>query len=177
MNMHRFKILTWNCRGLNNIETQDALVGLIRQHNPSLVFLSETLAAPDLLENVRRRMRLDGVICALKDDNCRGLGLFLRNDVSVRLRHFSDNFIDAEVGEQLQRVDGRLNLKRLKHYNYYENIFRFNGSDSNATATILNSLPTKVAAEMNSELLAPYIDDKIKKALFQMHPSKSPGPD
>ncbi|XP_024196657.1 uncharacterized protein LOC112199901 [Rosa chinensis] len=95
--MQRFKILVWS-RGLNNIETQDALVNIVRQQNPSIVFLSETLAAPDLLTEVRRRIGFDGVICSPREDDCRGLGLFWRNEVPVRLRNYSANHIDVEVG-------------------------------------------------------------------------------
>ncbi|XP_062014693.1 uncharacterized protein LOC133731307 [Rosa rugosa] len=96
--MQSFKILTWNCRGLNNIETQDALVNIVRQRNPSIVFLSETLATPDLLNDIRRRIGFDGVLCSPREDDCRGLGLFWRNEIPLRLRNYSANHIDAEVG-------------------------------------------------------------------------------
>ncbi|XP_062028694.1 uncharacterized protein LOC133744637 [Rosa rugosa] len=96
--MQRFKVLAWNCRGLNNTETQDALVSIVRHQNPSLVFLSETLAAPDLLTTVQRRIGFDGVVCAPKDDDCRGLALFWRRELPVRLHTYSANHIDAEVG-------------------------------------------------------------------------------
>ncbi|XP_024156261.1 uncharacterized protein LOC112164272 [Rosa chinensis] len=61
--------------------------------------------------------------------------------------------------------------------NYYENIFRSEQVDNDALGLILDSLLPKVTEAMNNDLLAPYTDSEIKKALFQMHPSKSPGPD
>ena len=96
--MQPFKILVWNCRGLNNTETQDALVNMVRRQNPSIVFLSETLAAPPLLDKVKRQLGFDGVICAPVSDNCRGLALLWRKEALVRPRLFSTNFIDVEVG-------------------------------------------------------------------------------
>ncbi|XP_024178720.1 uncharacterized protein LOC112184715 [Rosa chinensis] len=61
--------------------------------------------------------------------------------------------------------------------NYYETIFRSETVDSIALETILDSMQPKVTEEMNRDLVASYTDSEIKKALFQMHPSKSPGPD
>ncbi|XP_024196278.1 uncharacterized protein LOC112199498 [Rosa chinensis] len=42
---------------------------------------------------------------------------------------------------------------------------------------LIDATPCKVTNQMNEMLVAPYIDEEIKRALFQMHPSKSPGPD
>ncbi|KAM5578651.1 hypothetical protein ABKV19_008793 [Rosa sericea] len=351
--MQAFKIIAWNCRGLNNIETQDALVSIVRQHNPSLVFLSETLASPDILSSVRCRIGFDGVVCAPKEDDCRGLALFWRNEVPVRLRHYSDNHIDAEVGvlgsagvfrftgiygvataanrtttwnllrllatqcnlpwlvagdfneilcqddksggpprcaaqmarfrqalvdcelldmghvgsrftwsnrftkERLDRVCQTVQWRdlypfsrcitlplsrsdhcpllievspdlvprnrsqklfrfeemwlqhldcgnvvqqgwmlptvgesmsqvsrKIKHtghflmnWHYYESIFRAGDMDQRAIESVTTCLQPKVSTAMNADLTAPYSDSEIKKALFQMHPSKSPGPD
>ena len=36
---------------------------------------------------------------------------------------------------------------------------------------------TKVSAEMNDLLVAPYMKEEVKTALFQMFPTKAPGPD
>lgn len=40
----------------------------------------------------------------------------------------------------------------------------------------MDSVHSRVSVDMNEALLAYYTDEEIKKALFQMHPSKSPGP-
>lgn len=61
--MLQYKIITWNCQGLVNTETQAALVSLVRNKRPSILFLSETLASPSLLEKLRVRMGFAGCIC------------------------------------------------------------------------------------------------------------------
>lgn len=42
---------------------------------------------------------------------------------------------------------------------------------------VLNTVPVKVSPEMNAKLIAPYTEAEVKEALFQMFPTKSPGPD
>ncbi|XP_062014381.1 uncharacterized protein LOC133730890 [Rosa rugosa] len=60
---------------------------------------------------------------------------------------------------------------------YFQNIFAAETVNMEALATVITATPCKVTDHMNDALLAPYTDEEIKKALFQMHPSKSPGPD
>ncbi|XP_062014512.1 uncharacterized protein LOC133731059 [Rosa rugosa] len=67
------KILVWNFRGLNNIETQDALVQIVRQRNPNFIFLSETLAAPSLVTSVCAKLGFEGCICQPFSEESRGL--------------------------------------------------------------------------------------------------------
>ncbi|XP_024178363.1 uncharacterized protein LOC112184337 [Rosa chinensis] len=54
--------------------------------------------------------------------------------------------------------------------------FTSEGVDDDAISEILRATPMKVTAMMNDDLNLPYSDDEIRAALFQMHPSKSPGP-
>nr|XP_020159783.1 basic proline-rich protein-like [Aegilops tauschii subsp. strangulata] len=42
---------------------------------------------------------------------------------------------------------------------------------------VLDSVPARVTAEMNNGLTAPYTPNEVKNALFQMYPTKAPGPD
>jgi hypothetical protein len=42
---------------------------------------------------------------------------------------------------------------------------------------VLNAIPSKVTMDMNADLVKPYTDKEIKTALFQMGPTKAPGPD
>ncbi|XP_062014092.1 uncharacterized protein LOC133730534 [Rosa rugosa] len=93
-----FKVLTWNCRGLVNTETQSALVSLVSHVNPSLVFVSETLAGPRLMEDLRVEMGFSGCICFPKKDGSRGLALFWSLELKVSLRTYSAHHIDVEIG-------------------------------------------------------------------------------
>ena len=43
--------------------------------------------------------------------------------------------------------------------------------------TILSSVNRVVTSEMNQRLLQPYTANEVQRALFLMHPSKSPSPD
>jgi hypothetical protein len=42
---------------------------------------------------------------------------------------------------------------------------------------ILGTVPVKVMLEMNDKLLMPFTGLEVKEALFQMFPTKAPGPD
>jgi hypothetical protein len=58
---------------------------------------------------------------------------------------------------------------------FYTSIF---SAQENTTAELItNFVPRKVTMEMNEHLCAPFTDFEIEKALFMMHPNKSPGPD
>ncbi|XP_024199819.1 uncharacterized protein LOC112203021 [Rosa chinensis] len=60
---------------------------------------------------------------------------------------------------------------------YFQCIFTAEQVSPEAIAEVVNATPCRVTQNMNEALLASYTNEEIKKALFQMHPSKSPGPD
>lgn len=56
---------------------------------------------------------------------------------------------------------------------FYDKLFTSEPCDS--TDVVLDSIPTKVSADMNDELCKPYTNQEIREALFQMGPTKAPG--
>lgn len=58
---------------------------------------------------------------------------------------------------------------------FYKNLYTTEGV-SNMEA-VLNCIPRKVTPEMNEVLCAHYTNEEVKAALFQMFPTKAPGPD
>jgi hypothetical protein len=58
---------------------------------------------------------------------------------------------------------------------FYNNLFT--AQENTTPEVITNFVPRKVTTEMNELLNAPFTDMEIEKALFMMHPNKSPGPD
>ena len=65
-------------------------------------------------------------------------------------------------------------LKSLVH-EFYETLYTSEGV--NNMEAVLSCVPTKVTDEMNELLTAPYKGEEVKAALFQMFPTKAPGPD
>ena len=59
--------------------------------------------------------------------------------------------------------------------NYFKELFT-SGNLTNLNL-VLNSVDRIITPNMNQTLLQPYTPDEVKRALFHMHPSKSPGLD
>uniref|UniRef100_A0A803PV21 Reverse transcriptase n=1 Tax=Cannabis sativa TaxID=3483 RepID=A0A803PV21_CANSA len=57
---------------------------------------------------------------------------------------------------------------------YFQNLFTSSSADC---VEVVNSIPQVVSNEQNFYLQQLITDEEVKKALFQMHPDKSPGPD
>ena len=58
---------------------------------------------------------------------------------------------------------------------YFQNLFTM--SNSTNLESVLDSVDKVVTPDMNHTPLQPYTQDEVKRALFSMHPSKSPEPD
>ena len=58
---------------------------------------------------------------------------------------------------------------------YFNNLFA--SSNPSAIDEVIHLVDTAVTPSTNLNLLVPFSPMEIKMALFQMHPSKAPGPD
>ena len=72
------------------------------------------------------------------------------------------------------QVDDPTQLKAMVQ-EFYENLYTTEGVQDIEEVT--NHVPSKVTPEMNAILCAPYTREEVKVALFQMFPTKAPGPD
>jgi hypothetical protein len=58
---------------------------------------------------------------------------------------------------------------------FYRDLFHSKGTCN--MNMVLDHVPRKVADEMNHPLSIPFDENEVKNALFQMFPTKAPGPD
>ncbi|CAM8885100.1 unnamed protein product [Rhodiola kirilowii] len=82
----------------------------------------------------------------------------------------------------LQRSDGTLATQSSEiatiAYSFYRCLFSTDlHASSDEIKHYLHVVPRRISPEHNAALLAPYSEEEITRALFQMHPSKAPGID
>ncbi|CAN6568827.1 unnamed protein product [Malus baccata var. baccata] len=90
--------LFWNCRGLGSNTVVRALHGQIREHIPSMIFLSETKMKDHRIAGVRRRLGYSNGFDVAPIERAGGLSLWWEDSVQVEVLNFSKHFIDAKCG-------------------------------------------------------------------------------
>ena len=71
-------------------------------------------------------------------------------------------------------TDDQLELSQMAT-DFYNNLYSTEGTSG--MEEVLQSVPRSVTPEINEQLVAPFEEIEVKKALFQMYPLKSRGPD
>ena len=101
-------VLSWNCQGIGNSWTVDALKGLCALNHPDVIFLSETRCLRGELDSVRYQVGFKHMVvvdCKIGRNRLGhvtrsgGLGLFWKEEVHVALQSYSESHIDVLVGE------------------------------------------------------------------------------
>lgn len=80
---------------------------------------------------------------------------------------------------KLRRVDGQLTEDSQEMgsliYSFYMNLYTSEGTEN--MESVLNTVPAKVTPDMNDQLIAPFREQEVKEAIFQMFPTKALGLD
>jgi hypothetical protein len=96
---------------------------------------------------------------------------FFHARASARRRTNKIQYLKRPDGSRCDKQDDIKGMVQI----FYEDLFSSEPCPS--IDAVLESIPTKVTPDMNEDLLKPCTDSEIKAALFQMGPTKSPGPD
>jgi hypothetical protein len=125
-------LLSLNCRGLGNPQIVRELHALVKQEDPSVVFLTKTRLELKNLDLVRRQLGMHGAWGVDRSSTAGGLALLWKEEIQVSIHSHSVAHIDAilhalgtrewhftgfyEHPETAKRCDSWTLLKRLKRY-------------------------------------------------------------
>lgn len=92
------EILSWNCRGICNDYSVQALKTLIQQKRPSFIFLCETKVRDrSYMNDLRLQIGYLNCEAVFSDGQSGGLALFWIDGLDVRFRSKSNHHIDVEI--------------------------------------------------------------------------------
>jgi len=92
--------LSWNCRGLGNLRTVQALRSIVAKEAPNLVFLMKTKIPRKRQHKMKEIQQSIGFTQGLivpSEGRSGGLALLWKPETYVNIKGYSKWFIDAEV--------------------------------------------------------------------------------
>ncbi|KAK9931693.1 hypothetical protein M0R45_018961 [Rubus argutus] len=105
-------------------------------------------------------------------DGDRNTKYFHRKASNRRAKNMIKGLFDSDGVWQ----DSDIGLENIV-LNYFYNMFRAGAPHPEQLNEVTNLIKPSITQEMNIDLCSPYSEEEIHLALFQMHPTKSPGPD
>ncbi|XP_073121147.1 uncharacterized protein [Henckelia pumila] len=115
----------------------------------------------------KQRSRLNWL--AFGDKNTK----YFHGQASVRR---SKNFISGLVSSHGDWCTDRNSMSEIV-MDYFANLFKSQNPTTSDMDSVLSCIEPKVDATSNAILCAPFSAIEVRKALFDMHPDKAPGPD
>ncbi|KAJ1436189.1 Endonuclease/exonuclease/phosphatase [Sesbania bispinosa] len=97
--------LSWNCRGVAAPATIRELQQLCGKYKPSIVFLSETKAAKDKIENLKRKLRFTSSFIVPSKGLSGGLDLLWNNSIEVDVHEYNQNYIHTTINCRNEHKD------------------------------------------------------------------------
>ena len=86
-------LISWNCLGLVAASTVQELKDLCLQVKPVLLFLIETRAKYQKVEEIRRKLHFDCVFCVEPEGLSGGLSLFWSKKLEIEVMDTCKNYI------------------------------------------------------------------------------------
>ena len=82
-------LLSWNCRGLGNLRTVNALSEVVKKEEPKIVFLMETKSNRDWMVMVKDKCNLKHGLYVNSIGSKGGLAMLWREEVQLEVQTFS----------------------------------------------------------------------------------------
>ncbi|GMY20521.1 hypothetical protein FCV25MIE_15760 [Fagus crenata] len=92
--------IVWNCRGLGNPRTVQELAQMVRDKDPSAVFLIETWANEPQLELLRIQLHFANKLVVPRRNRGGGLAAFWKQDTDLTISSYSYSHIDTIIDGQ-----------------------------------------------------------------------------
>ena len=108
-------LLNWNCQGLRNPQTVNALKKVVKKEEPKIVFLMEMKSNKDWMVMVCDKYEFKHGVFVSSNEMNGGLALMWKEDIKVELQTFSPSHVDA-------LVDGGIEYGWWRVMDFYGNL-------------------------------------------------------
>lgn len=98
------KLLSWNYRGLGNARAVRILGDLVKSHNPSLLFLSETLVMSNVIADLCKKLGFCHFFTVDAIGRRGGLAVLWKKVMSCKVVNSSSNHINLHIQKDMVSV-------------------------------------------------------------------------